>query len=195
MLVNSKKSSWRSSRIFGWRTPTGCRETSSTYSTRGSSRHSSSTPLPTIPVAPKMTAFTWLRYSLRAGERREQSRFSLRLASGARMRRSKGGDRDLRLQLGPSACDASRVGNSALRLSNRAALDDVHQEEHEGDYQQDMERPAQRVARHETEHPQDNQQNDDEQHISFSAVDEPVRHRVTREAPRSLIAIATPAHR
>src|SRR5262245_47453533 len=45
--------------------PTDCRETSSTRSTRGSSRHSSSTPLPTMPVAPKMTTFTAAGYAPR----------------------------------------------------------------------------------------------------------------------------------
>src|SRR6266542_6884156 len=35
----------------------GCRETTSTRSMRASSRHSSNTPLPTMPVAPKMTTF------------------------------------------------------------------------------------------------------------------------------------------
>src|SRR5437762_2920044 len=45
------------SRTFGSVTPTGCRETRSTRSTRSSSRHSSRAPLPTIPVAPKMTTF------------------------------------------------------------------------------------------------------------------------------------------
>src|ERR1041385_8643015 len=48
------------SRSLRCMTSTGRRDTTSTRSTRKSSRHSSSTPLPTMPVAPKMTTFmTW----------------------------------------------------------------------------------------------------------------------------------------
>src|SRR5690606_20914207 len=45
---------------FSCRIPDGVRTGASTERTRGSSRHSSSTPLPIMPVAPKMTTFTAL---------------------------------------------------------------------------------------------------------------------------------------
>src|SRR4029077_6306033 len=57
MPEKSKKSLWIISRSFGWLRPLGCRTTMSTLSTRRSSRHSSSAPLPTMPVAPKITTF------------------------------------------------------------------------------------------------------------------------------------------
>lgn len=50
-----------SSRSFSCWIPDGVRTGASTERTRGSSRHSSRTPLPIMPVAPKMMTFTALR--------------------------------------------------------------------------------------------------------------------------------------
>src|ERR1700722_19581860 len=62
----SKKLSCRISRSLAWRRPLGLRPTTSTLSTSGSSRHSRSTPCPTMPVAPNRMTFirspvAWLR--------------------------------------------------------------------------------------------------------------------------------------
>src|SRR4030095_5463989 len=55
---NRKKSERRTSRSFGCTRPVGDRPMERTDSTRWSSRHSSSTPAPTMPVAPNRRTFT-----------------------------------------------------------------------------------------------------------------------------------------
>src|SRR4029453_1995279 len=52
----------------------------------------------------------------------------------------------------------------ALRLANRAPLDEVNQEQHDRDNQQDVQQTAKRVAGHEAEEPENQQQENEEQH-------------------------------
>jgi hypothetical protein len=55
--VRSPRSGWTISSSFGSCRPVGVRPTVRTRSTSGSSRHSRSTPCPTIPVAPNTITF------------------------------------------------------------------------------------------------------------------------------------------
>jgi hypothetical protein len=51
----------------------------------------------------------------------------------------------------------TRGGGTALRLADRAALDEMHEEQDDRDNEQDVEQTAERIARHEPQEPEDQQ--------------------------------------